>query len=198
MTDKKQKPTLIFDVDGVLIDWASQLPLFCKRCGIDPVRALKHFTAKEHVDVRDLFGVEQRSIAFDLLEKYNLEHGKYMTAFPDAVEHVHKIAKEYNLVALTKFGDTTDHWLVRKFNIETFFPGCFSELITIRGDESKVGYVAALQADHNVVGFIDDQLENIQAIGRATNLKTIHLNRYDERADVHHMSKLLDFLHEKV
>lgn len=195
---KTEKPTIIFDVDGVLVDWASQLPLFCKRCGIDPVLALKHFTAKEHVDVRDLFGVEQRSIAFDLLDRYNLEHGKYMTAFPDAVDHIHKLAKEYNLIALTKFGDSTDHWLVRKYNLETFFPGMFSQLITINGNESKIGYVAALQAEHDVVAFVDDQLENIEAIKRGTSLLTIHMNRYDERANVSHMSTLAEYVKENV
>ncbi|CAM0043170.1 unknown function [Vibrio phage F86] len=195
---KSEKPTIIFDVDGVLVDWASQLPLFCKRCGIDPVLALKHFTAKEHVDVRDLFGVEQRSIAFELLDRYNLEHGKYMTAFPDAVDHIHKLAKEYNLIALTKFGDSTDHWLVRKYNLETFFPGMFSQLITINGNESKIGYVASLQAEHDVVAFVDDQLENIEAIKRATSLLTIHMNRYDERADVSHMSTIAEYVKENV
>ncbi|CAL9964051.1 unknown function [Vibrio phage K567] len=192
------KKTIIFDVDGVLIDWASQLPLFCKRCGIDPVLALKHFTAKEHVDVRDLFGIEQKYIAFELLDKYNLEHGKYMTAFPDAVDHIHKLAKEYNLIALTKFGDTTEHWLTRKFNLETFFPGLFSELITIRGDESKIGYVAAIQAEHDVVAFVDDQLENIEAIKRANGVLTVHMNRYDERADVKHMSDMMSFIENNV
>ncbi len=192
------KKTIIFDVDGVLIDWASQLPLFCKRCGIDPVLALKHFTAKEHVDVRDLFGVNERHIAFDLLERYNLEHGKYMTAFPDAVEHIHKLAKEYNLVALTKFGDTTKHWLTRKFNLETFFPGCFSELITIGHNESKIGYVAGVQSEHDVIAFVDDQLENIEAIQRATSILCVHMNRYDERSDVKHMSEMNSYIKNNI
>lgn len=189
-----RRKTIIFDVDGVLVDWASQLPLFCKRCGIDPVLALKHFTAKEHVDVRDLFGVEQRNIAMELLNRYNLEHGKYMTAFPDAIDFIHKLAKEYNLIALTKFGGTTDHWLIRKYNIETFFPGCFSELVSIDLSESKIGYVMEMQAEHDVIAFVDDQLENINHIKRLPSIQCIHMNRYDERADVKHMKDFRDYL----
>ncbi|AUR85813.1 haloacid dehalogenase-like hydrolase [Vibrio phage 1.081.O._10N.286.52.C2] len=195
MTDVK--PTIILDVDGVLIDWACQLPFFCKKAGIDPVHVLKHYTAPVHVDPCELFGIPDANLAYDLMDRYNLQHGKFMTAYPDAVDEIHKIARDYNLIALTKFGVTTEHWMTRKFNLDTFFPNCFSELITIGFDASKVGYVRKLSTNHDVVAFVDDQIENTDLISNAfanSEMKVVHLNRYDARADVNHMSKLVEFI----
>lgn len=188
------KQTIILDVDGVLIDWASQLPFYCQKNGINPVHALKHYTNPVHVDARDLFGVENTRIALEMMSRYNLEHGRYMTAFPDAVKNLHLLAKKYNLVALTKFGGTTEHYLVRKFNLQSFFPNLFKELICIDYYESKIPYVQNLVKEYDVIGFVDDQLENIIEIQRATSVPTVHLNRYDADADIKCIGDIEPFL----
>lgn len=179
------KPTIVFDVDGVLIQWTSQLPFFCAKNGIDPAFVLKQYTNPTHITASELFGIHNHKIANDLLSRYNMEHGKYMTAFPDAVENVYKLAKDYNLIALTKFGNTTDHYMIRKFNLETFFPRCFSELITIDGSESKIPYLYEIMGREYVVAFVDDQLENIFEVDQKArkSVQTIHLNRYADSAD---------------
>lgn len=189
-----KKGTLIFDIDGVLIDWMSQVPIFCKKIGIDPVNALKNYTAHEHLPASELFGVSPH-IGMGLIERYNIEHGRYLTAFTDAVENLHKIAREYNLVALTKFGSSVEHWMIRNYNLETFFPGCFSELISIDLTVNKSVHVADyLKKDSNVIAFIDDQMSNIIDVKENNGIPCIHMNRYDERADVRDMSEMLDFI----
>lgn len=186
----KTKPTLIFDVDGVLINWMSQLPIFVRKYGIDPATVLKQFTAPSHLTASELFGISDSKIALEMIYRYNEEHGKYLTAFPDAVEHIHKLAKKYDLVALTKFGKTTDLWLIRNLNLETYFPNMFSELISIDLSESKIPYVKEIISRKHVVGFIDDQLENINDIKSSCDIPTVFLNRYDERSVVKTISDI--------
>ncbi|CAL9959883.1 unknown function [Vibrio phage D479] len=189
-----EKPTLIFDVDGVLIQWESQLPFFCAKNGIDPTNVLKHFTCPVHSTPNKLLGIRDHKMASDMLQRYNIEHGKYMTAFTDAVESIHKLARDYNLIALTKFGNTTEHWTIRKFNLETFFPRCFKELITIEYTESKVPYVHEIMGRENVVGFIDDQLENINEIRDNCGVETVFLNRFDDHADLKSVGEIKAYL----
>lgn len=190
------KDTIVFDVDGILINWLSQLPFFCVRMGIDPKMALKNYTRPKHLPASELFGIQNERIANDLLRKYNLEHGKYMTAFPDAVDHLHKLAKEYNLVALTKFGSSVEHYTVRKYNLETFFPGCFSELISIDYHEDKSSYFTQIANTHSrVIAFVDDQLEYIEDVrSHHPDVNCIHLNRYDDNADIQSVEQIYDLL----
>ena len=191
-----QKQTIIFDVDGVLINWQSQLPFFCTRKGLDTSHVLKQYTSPAHLTPMDLFGVHSEKIASNLLDMYNLEHGKYMTAFTDAVEHIHKLSKKYNLVALTKFGNSVEHYTVRKYNLETFFPRCFSELISIGYDEDKSSYINNIRINHgNIIAFIDDQLSYIDDVRKHhSDIQSIHLNRYDSLAELSDISEIEDYL----
>lgn len=192
MTDKKQ--TIIFDVDGVLINWPSQLPFFCARKGINPKNVLKHYTAPTHLSGCQLFGISDEKIAIELMNQYNLEHGKYMTAFTDAVEHIPELAKKYNLVALTKFGSSVEFYSVRKFNLETFFPGCFSDLISIEYKDNKSDFIDHIMQNHpDVIAFVDDQISNINDVWKHyRDINCIHLNRYAENADVSNIKDLIE------
>lgn len=198
-TEKLTKDTLVFDVDGVLINWLSQLPLFCLRKGINQKTVLEQYTSPHHLTPCELFGIKNEDRAIELLELYNLEHGKYMTAYTDAVIHIAELAKTYNLVALTKFGKTIHHHNVRKYNLETFFPDCFSELICTGFDESKSVYMHKIIRDHGkVVGFIDDQLFNIDNIkSHFPDITTIHLNCNDKNAQTDTIGDVTKFLNKE-
>lgn len=187
------KPTIIFDVDGVLINWPSQLPFFCARKGINPKHVLKHYTTPTHLGGSQLFGISDHEIAAELMRTYNLEHGKYMTAFTDAVECIPELAKTHNLVALTKFGNTVEHYTVRKFNLETFFPGCFSDLTSIDYNENKSDYIEKIKEVHgNVTHFVDDQLSYIEDVRvHHSDIECIHLNRYADSADVSDIPEMI-------
>lgn len=200
-----KKDIIIFDVDGVLLKWESNLPFFCLKNGIDPVHACKAYSAANHLPADELFGVSDPEIGRELIRKYNLgDTGRYLAAFEDAVAHIHKLSKKYDLVALTSFGVGTEYWLNRKFNLEAFFPNCFKDLICIDLGESKIPYVQDIINKHEslkqkVVAFVDDQSRNTDEIRRWStmynkNIVVVKLNRNCADSDITDMGDLDKFI----
>lgn len=190
------KPVLVLDCDGVLINWISRLPLFCISNGIDPTNVLKQFTSPKHIDATELFGIHDVSIAKQLLQRYNLEHGKYMTAYTDAVAHVHALSKKYDIIVLTKFGSSLEHYIARKYNLETYFPKCITELITIDMSTQKSEIMTDIITRHGVpVAFVDDQSEYLEDVKSVhPNVRCIKLNRDCDESDVRSFTELVEIL----
>lgn len=193
-----EKETIVFDVDGVLLKWSSNLPFFALEHGIDPVKVLKAYSVHDHWHPCDLFGVDDTKIAYDLIKRYNSgKYGRYLSAYEDAVSSLYLLAKKYNIVCLTSFGVGTELWLNRKKNLEAFFPKLISHLICIDLGESKVNEMKLLMKEHKVVAFVDDQLYNIDAIKEnCPDVLTVHLNRNDPDSQLKDMTLLDDFINQ--
>jgi len=172
------KKTIILDCDGVLLQWESNLPFFALENGLNVENILKAFTATEHLTFNELFGVPNKLIGAELLQRYNEgKFGRYLAPYNDAVVGIKKLSERYNLICLSSFGSTTEAWINRKKNLQAFFPDCFKEVITIPINESKVKYVNHIMKTVNVVAFVDDQIKNIKEIETKCGVLSLHLNR---------------------
>lgn len=176
--------TLILDVDGVVLDWTSNLPLFCRSIGLSAKKALQAICSGAHVPCTNLFDTQNEDIAMQLLIDYNeSRYGRYLNAYIDAIQYVPLLAKKFNLVFLSSFGNTKSAWTNRRGNLEAYFPDCISDLYIIHPNESKdymIGSIIANEKSNGreVIGFVDDQLTNIEIAGRHLPAdKLLYLNR---------------------
>lgn len=187
------KPVLILDVDGVLLSWMANLPLFCRSVGLSTKVALQAYSSPVHYDARDLFGTSDLSQAIRLIEQYNTSrYGRYLPAYADAVPVIPRLAEKYTIVCLSAFGSSTEAWLNRRGNLEAFFPECISDLVLVGPGESKKAKLAELLRVYEqagVVAFVDDQDNYIEqakdvVAGMKYNTKVIKLNRDTDQTDI--------------
>ncbi|WVX87592.1 hypothetical protein EniLVp02_0253 [Vibrio phage EniLVp02] len=185
-----KKKRLLCDVDGVLIKWTSNLPFFCMENGIDHRHVLEYYNQYDHADPCEMFKVSNRETAYDLIRRYNAgKYGRYLAPYSDAVEVIPRLAQHVELVIITSFGSSLDHWLNRKFNIEAFFPGCFSDIIVVDVGESKADIVRDMFADptYDTIGMVDDQRFNLTA---CPDGKAFFMNREHPETDIPDMYEL--------
>ena len=198
----KEKPVLVFDVDGVLLHWPSNLPFFARDNGLRLKPVLANYTASIHVAFTEIFGVSNEKVAMGLANKYNLSsHGRYLAAYDDAVDNLYKLNSQYKLVIVTSFGDTVEHYSNRCRNLSAFFPNAFEEVICLGYGVDKSTVFDDIERNHGtIVGFIDDQLFNLDSIkkyAKANNKdqllnNCIHLNRYDDNAEYSSMEEIVE------
>lgn len=194
--------TLIFDVDGVLLNWMSNLPIFCRSVGLSAKGALKVYSSSVHESPCVLFDTDDEELAKELCKKYNeSRYGRYLPAYQDAVRVLPLLAEKYNIICLSSFGNTTDAWLNRRCNLEAFFPDCITDLVIIphmnKLDELRRIVHQEEYYNRTVVGFVDDQsvhwLEGVEILGEK---RTFLLNRnLDDSIDhVHNFDELFNLL----
>lgn len=185
----QKKKTIILDVDGVLLNWMSNLPLFCRSMGLSTEITLKAYNSSVHYDPRDLFGTCDLSQALKLINMYNeSRYGRYLPAYGDAVRVLPKLAEKYHIICVSAFGETVEAWCNRRGNLEAFFPGCVSDLITIdmRSKKSRALQELKQDDDLDIVAFVDDQdtyIEQATEVFKGTDTKVFKLNRNSGDSD---------------
>lgn len=200
MTDSK--PVIVIDVDGVLLKWESNLPFFARDNGIRLKRILQNFTNGTHISFTEIFGINNDKLAQELANKYNLSsHGRYLSAFDDAIDNLYKLQDNYKLVVVTSFGSTAEHYSNRCRNLQPFFPNTFEEVICLDYSVTKTSVFKDIEENHGeIVGFIDDQVYNINAVktyAKSYHNDTllnncVHINRYDTTADYNNMEQVVN------
>ncbi|CAL9986007.1 unknown function [Vibrio phage D51] len=195
------KPVLIFDVDGVLLKWESNLPFFARDNGLRLKSILQNYSKDNHVALKQIFGISDSDVAQQLADQYNLSsHGRYLAAFDDAVQHLYRLQEHYSLVVVTSFGSTIEHYTNRCRNLQAFFPNAFEEVICLKHGVNKSDVFEDIERNHgHILGFIDDQIFNLEDISKYAEEKgnedlarnCIHLNRYAEDAPFNHMSQVV-------
>ncbi|MGL6228603.1 MAG: hypothetical protein ACRC3J_05240 [Culicoidibacterales bacterium] len=170
------KKTILVDVDGVLVEWFSQLPFFMSEENISSDVLLSRQNGK-WLSPRDMFGVESKeSIA--LVKKYNKsEHIRRLAAYPDAIHHVNILSKEYNFVAISALGTTAACYANRTYNLKALFPN-FGEIMLcdVFGDKRELIKKAA--AKYDVLMYIDDRETHCEEAEEILGIrKVIHMQR---------------------
>lgn len=157
----KRQPTVLFDIDGVTLDWFQGLPTFVKQRGLGDARALERFhqgvgAGMVHLD--ELFGP-------GTLEAYHAsEFGRSMPPLeiPGTLAALTEIARHHQIVALTAFSDRSATIANRVANLEQCFPGLFTEVHSVAAFTSKQDKLAELARRHDVVLFVDDNRKHVQ------------------------------------
>lgn len=151
------KPIILCDIDGCLLQYLSKLPEFLKKKNIDHRTATKAYAWGEFLTPTQLTGLPEKE-AYELLEEYNSsKYIKYLTPFSDAIQSVNLLKQEYDFIAVTALGRSDECVNYRKENLDFWFPGAFSKVLTVGIEESKKEYLE----QYKPTFFIDDSPEHV-------------------------------------
>lgn len=185
------KPTLILDIDGVVLRWNSQLVAYLQTKGpVDPEisRKIMH---NEYLDLSfmdmDAIFEYHRSIFIEKLSPFEAT----------TVSSIKTLANDYNLVALTSFSADPQAQEARVRNLEMHFPGCFSEVIILPTLSAKKVELEILAQRLNVIGFVDDSPKHIvESLAVLGYDRTYWFNsyRHDDSLECKKISSLNDMV----
>lgn len=131
------KPIILQDIDGCLLEWTSKLPEYLLKHGIDNTKAMRAYAHGEYISPEDLTGLSIRK-AHAFLAEYNAsEWIKYLVPYKDALNVVNLLKKDFDFVAVTAIGRNPECIVKRKFNLDFWFPGAFTDILAVDIDESK-------------------------------------------------------------
>lgn len=188
------KPAIIFDVDGVLLNWVSMLPFFLKKNGLPVQAGLNVMGFHGHTCASEIFSTNGNlEEAKNWLNGYNTsEFGAMLSGYNDAIGLLPILKEKYDLLAVTCFGSSAQAFKNRFNNLDTLYPGCFEpkNLYCIEPGASKINTFKYLLDKHNVAYIVDDQKKCIDEAVTAlmdvcgcslddTNRVVVHMNRYD-------------------
>lgn len=178
------KKVIPIDVDGVVVQWQSNLPFFAAEHNIPTDRIIEMIVDEKFRTMSEIFGCDEE-LAGNLLKQYN--NSKWIRGlkpYDDALVVINRLKQRYDFVAITAIGKTADSCLNRIANLNILFPSAFKEVMTVDIHESKTArYLEAKKKYGNqMVCFIDDLEHNLEDFHSVmSELPMIHLTRNPNR-----------------
>lgn len=179
------KPVILTDVDGILVQWASGLPYFAQKHGINTETILKTLVDEKFRGGTEMFGFNERISDMLMCEYNNSEFIKYLAGYADAIDVVNRLKARFDFIAITALGDTNEALMNRCCNLNTLFPGAFKDIMCVNVGESKMPHYIKVKQKYKdrLVCFIDDLASNLEDCHDAmSTLPLIHMIR-TESAD---------------
>lgn len=149
--------TLIFDIDGVVLRWNSQLANFLESVGIDKQRFLDRIERNEFMDLAT-------EIHKDILHDYHRsKYCRELSPFEaQAPEIMRRLSKDYQIYALTSFSEHQGSIENRIHNLDMHYAGCFTHIEILPTLAPKKEKLKELSAKLDVQYFIDDTRLHIE------------------------------------
>lgn len=152
--------TIVLDIDGVVLQWNSQIIPFIHSKGKQvPTDILRSIFTNSFIDFKAL-----NEIIPNFLEEYHSStFGKLLHLFdpriPTALVHLKK-ENHYKFVALTCFSSDSEVSKNRVLNLESYFGNLFEEIIVLPAGSSKKNSLADLSLKYEILLFVDDSMEH--------------------------------------
>ncbi len=172
------KPTVLLDVDGVLLDWFSRFPYFLKEKGLDTEHAIRMFANNQFSSLEELTGLSTEHATELSIEYQQSKYMKYLSPYKDALQAVNLLKHKYNFVAVTAVLDDPLTHQYRTENLDFWYPGAFSKVHCVGINQSKFEILS--KYDRTV--FVDDSPGHIIEAKNAGHI-AIRL-KVDARPDV--------------
>lgn len=162
------KPTIVFDCDGVLLNYDKGMYEWMKSNGEDTdliKDAAEH--PKNYYDVLEVLHVDTMKDAIKKFQKFNrTDYARKLDPFPDAVEffnqHAERLKEMFNIVIVTAFSDSKRFSHLSEYNrirnIESVFGNnTFDGIFFIPVHETKIQTLRKInEASDFIFLFIDD------------------------------------------
>lgn len=180
---EQQKPLILCDVDGVLLDWCAGFDKWMKETG---------FPLYETVvgcPLRDKYRISEDALCF-LIEVFNsTEHFSDLPVLADAAEYLKKLKEEgYEIVLITSMGSKKESEGYRITNLTKHFgAGCYAKLHCLPLRTSKHSILSEYNDSEREIWWIEDSIENALD-GVKLGYKTI-LIAHDYNQQEHHKDK---------
>lgn len=177
------KKVILTDVDGVLLNWESNL--------LDFLIEKENVSEKVLMNVRkyiETFSVTDFKKAFsnnfDLVTDYNNSiYSKSLTPLPDAQDIINNIKNQYDIIAITAMGTSKEAISNREENLEKYFPNAIKEIRFVDLNQSKKDHFIDLTKKYgeNIICYVDDASYNSQVFHEVNkNATNFYMNRYRE------------------
>ena len=176
----QSKPVIPIDIDGVAIQWQSNLPFFAAEHNIPTDRILEMVVDEQFRSMSEIFGCDDE-LANKLMRQYNSSKWiRGLKPYDDALVVINRLKHKYDFVAITAIGKSAECCLNRIANLNILFPSAFIDVMTVDIGESKVNrYLEAKKKyGERMVCFVDDLAENLEEFhGVMSTLPMIHMVR---------------------
>lgn len=174
------KPIIPIDIDGVAVQWQSNLPFFAAEHNIPTDRILEMVVDEKFRSMTEIFGCDQE-LADKLMRQYNSSKWiRGLKAYDDALVVINRLKHKFDFVAITAIGKSADSCLNRMANLNILFPSAFVDVMTVDIGESKVArYLEAKKKyGERMVCFVDDLAGNLEEFHDVmSTLPMIHMVR---------------------
>jgi len=147
-----EKPIILCDVDGVVLEWMSKIPEFLAKRGFNPDKAIRAYSYGEFLTLSEITGLPEEN-AVKLIEEYNSsEWIKYLSPYKDALAVVNILKHTYDFIAVTAIGTASDCAKYRMHNLQFWYPNAFTDIHIVGINESKTDILNSYEQSI----FIDD------------------------------------------
>lgn len=183
------KPIILADIDGCLLQWLSKMPEFLMKKGIDPTKARECFASGEYLTAAQILGLPSDQ-AMELVREYNSSvYMRHLTPFKDSLAVVNLLKEEFDFVAVTAMGTHPLGAEYRMENLHFWYPNAFKGIHVVDLGESKYDILK----EYHKTFFIDDTPKHIKEAKDAGHI-AIRIVR-DSRPDITN-SVRFDSFHE--
>jgi hypothetical protein len=174
---ERNKPIILCDVDGVVLDFLSKLPEFLAKKCFDNTTAIQAYAYGEFMSLAEITGLPEAQ-ARALIEDYNSsEYIKYLNPYKDAIAVVNLLKNDYDFIAVTAIGKSQKCADNRMHNLNFWYPDAFTGIHVVDIGENKKDILEA----YTPTIFVDDS-PNYCKEGIEAGHYTIRLVR-DRRPD---------------
>lgn len=163
------KEVIVFDADGLLLFWLNGMINFLKEEGL----SYEHLIGDRNAfySLNEIFQSDDEDYINEQYQKFLSSDslGKMGRFCDGSLEVLNTLSKKYILVVLTCIGRQSKVVNIRKEEIESLYPGCFSEIYCIDLGESKQDALEYINDIYNgkVKAFIDDRSEHVHEAEKA-------------------------------
>lgn len=179
-----KKPVITTDIDGVVIDWCSNLPFFAAEHNLPTEVIIEMIQDQVFRPMSEIFDCSP-AFGDQLLRKYNESKWiRGLKPYNDALWFINKFKNDYDFVGITALGTKFEVAANRMSNLNVLFPGAFREVLICDHDESKERLFNEAYEHYGdrIVTYIDDlkhhcdMAKNVFS-SRGLNIPVYRMNR---------------------
>lgn len=135
----KKKKVITTDIDGVCVQWQSNLPFFAAEHNLPTDVIIEMIQDEKFRPMHEIFDCSP-AFGEQLLIKYNESKWvRGLKPYNDALKTINELKHEYDFVGITALGTKFEVAANRMSNLNVLFPGAFREVLICDHNESKVG-----------------------------------------------------------
>lgn len=153
-----EKPVIATDIDGVVLNWASNLPFFAAEFNLPTDVAVQMLIEGKFRSPAEMFQCS-RSVGDEILKQYNSSKWiRGLKGYTDALIHINEMKDKYDFVAITAIGTDFSIAMNRMSNLNVLFPGAFKDVLICDHHQTKdaLFYNAKHKYGDRIVCYIDD------------------------------------------
>ena len=159
-----EKPVITTDIDGVVLNWASNLPFFAAEFNLPTDVAVQMLIDEKFRSPAEMFQCS-RAVGDEILKQYNSSKWiRGLKGYTDALIHINKMKDHYDFVAITAIGTDFSIAMNRMSNLNVLFPGAFKDVLICDHNQSKdvLFYNAKAKYGDRIVCYVDDLSKHCQ------------------------------------